>query len=72
MSTNILFSPTRIGKIAIDNRVLMPPMTRCRSAQPGDIPTDLMATYYAQRASAGYAVPRLHVGLTGQPCTTCS
>ncbi len=56
MTSNILFSPTNIGKIAIANRVLMPPMTRCRSAQPGDIPTGLMATYYAQRASAGLII----------------
>jgi N-ethylmaleimide reductase len=53
---NILFSPTTVGKITVDNRVLMPPMTRCRSAQPGDVPTELMATYYAQRASAGLII----------------
>jgi len=31
-------------------------MTRSRSAQPGDVPTDLMASYYAQRASAGFII----------------
>jgi len=31
----------------------MAPLTRLRSDQPGDIPGDLMAEYYAQRASPG-------------------
>lgn len=34
----------------------MPPLTRSRSTQPGNIPNDLMASYYAQRASAGFMV----------------
>jgi N-ethylmaleimide reductase len=56
MNNSALFSPLTIGGITIKNRILMPPMTRCRSAQPGDIPTELMATYYAQRASAGLII----------------
>jgi N-ethylmaleimide reductase len=31
----------------------MAPLTRSRSQQPGDIPGDLMAEYYTQRASDG-------------------
>jgi N-ethylmaleimide reductase len=31
----------------------MAPLTRMRSTQPGDVPNDLMATYYGQRASKG-------------------
>jgi N-ethylmaleimide reductase len=31
----------------------MPPLTRSRSIQPDSVPGDLMAEYYAQRASAG-------------------
>ena len=31
----------------------MAPLTRLRSDQPGDVPGDLMAEYYAQRASSG-------------------
>ena len=31
----------------------MAPLTRLRSDQPGDIPGDLMAEYYGQRASPG-------------------
>lgn len=37
----------------MSHRVVMAPLTRLRSQQPGDIPTDLMAEYYSQRASEG-------------------
>lgn len=50
-----LFSPTLLGDIALSNRIVMAPMTRDR-AGPGDVPTDLMVEYYAQRASAGLIV----------------
>lgn len=51
-----LFSPTRIGPYDLRNRIVLPPLTRSRSSQPGNIPNDLMATYYRQRASAGFMV----------------
>lgn len=38
------------------NRIVMAPMTRSRSTQPGDIPNEMMATYYRQRASAGLII----------------
>jgi N-ethylmaleimide reductase len=50
-----LFTPTALGEIALANRVVMAPMTRDR-AGPGDVPTDLMVEYYAQRARAGLIV----------------
>jgi N-ethylmaleimide reductase len=50
-----LFSPVRIGLQELPNRIVMAPMTRNR-AGAGEIPTPLMATYYAQRASAGLIV----------------
>jgi N-ethylmaleimide reductase len=50
-----LFSPVRIGALDLANRIVMAPMTRNR-AGPGEVPTALMATYYAQRASAGLIV----------------
>ena len=56
MSINKLFSPTRIGPYELRNRIVLPPLTRSRSSQPGNIPNDLMATYYRQRASAGFMV----------------
>lgn len=51
-----LFKPIQLGGIELANRIVMPPMTRSRSTQPGDVANDLMATYYAQRASAGLIV----------------
>lgn len=38
------------------NRIAMAPMTRSRAYGAGNTPTDLMATYYAQRASAGLII----------------
>ena len=48
-----LFSPIQIGAVALAHRVVMAPLTRSRSIQPGDVPGELMRTYYAQRASEG-------------------
>jgi N-ethylmaleimide reductase len=36
--------------------MVMAPLTRMRSSQPGNVPNALMATYYAQRASAGLII----------------
>lgn len=47
--------PLRLGALVLPNRVVMAPMTRLRSG-PGLVPTELMAEYYAQRASAGLIV----------------
>ncbi|MGR5238771.1 alkene reductase [Vibrio alfacsensis] len=38
------------------NRIAMAPMTRSRTSQPGDVPNEMMATYYRQRASSGLIV----------------
>lgn len=51
-----LFQPYTLGSLQLPNRVVMPPMTRSRATQPGDIPNELMAEYYAQRAGAGLIV----------------
>ena len=48
-----LFSPVQLGAIALSHRVVMAPLTRSRSEQPGDIPGRLMLEYYTQRASEG-------------------
>jgi N-ethylmaleimide reductase len=48
-----LFSPFTLGTITLRHRVVMAPLMRLRSDQPGDIPVDLMAEYYAQRTSPG-------------------
>lgn len=52
----ILFSPFRLDGLAMPNRIVMAPMTRSRARQPGDVPTELNALYYSQRASAGLIV----------------
>jgi len=49
-----LFSPTDLGPIKLKNRVVMAPMTRSRSI--GNIPNDLVATYYEQRSEAGLII----------------
>jgi N-ethylmaleimide reductase len=49
-----LLSPYAMGPLSLPNRVIMAPMTRNRA--PGNVPTDLMATYYRQRASAGFII----------------
>ena len=46
-----LFTPVQIGPFTLSHRVVMAPLTRLRSEQPGDIPGDLMAKMYGQRAS---------------------
>ncbi|MFM8273828.1 MAG: alkene reductase, partial [Gemmata sp.] len=51
-----LLSPVDLGPLRLPNRVVMAPLTRMRSKQPGNIPTELNATYYAQRASAGLII----------------
>lgn len=50
-----LFEPTRVGAIAVANRIVMAPLTRNR-AVGGNVPSPLAATYYAQRASAGLLI----------------
>jgi N-ethylmaleimide reductase len=44
-----LFDPLRIGDIDLATRICMAPLTRNR-ASPGQVPNDLMRTYYEQRA----------------------
>lgn len=51
-----LFAPLTIGPITLPNRIVMAPLTRLRSIEPGDVPTPLMADYYEQRASAGMII----------------
>jgi len=51
--TRKLFSPIHVGPLALSHRVVMAPLTRSRSEQPGDIPGKLMLEYYTQRASEG-------------------
>ncbi|WP_234496400.1 alkene reductase [Vibrio maritimus] len=54
--TDSMFQPIQLGSLTLKNRIVMPPMTRSRASQPGNAANDMMAEYYAQRASAGLIV----------------
>ncbi len=49
-----LYSEHKLGNISLNNRVVMAPMTRSRAI--GNVPKELMAEYYAQRAGAGLII----------------
>jgi N-ethylmaleimide reductase len=51
---SLLFSSTTLGPFALQNRMVMAPLTRSRAI--GNIPNALMAQYYAQHASAGLII----------------
>lgn len=55
MSNSILFSEISIGDITLPNRMVMAPMTRNRAGE-GNVPQDINAIYYRQRASAGLII----------------
>ena len=48
-------TPLILGDLHLKNRVVMAPLTRSR-ATADRVPTDMMAQYYAQRASAGLII----------------
>ncbi|MFJ4539542.1 alkene reductase [Streptomyces tibetensis] len=50
-----LFEPARLPGLDLPSRLVMAPLTRNRAEADGT-PTPLMATYYAQRASAGLII----------------
>jgi N-ethylmaleimide reductase len=50
-----LLTPFQLGSLSIPNRVLFAPLTRTR-ADAANVPGELMARYYAQRASAGLLI----------------
>jgi len=61
-----LLSGYRLGSLALPNRVVMAPMTRVRATADG-LATASMATYYAQRATAGLIVTEgVQPSLVGQ------
>lgn len=53
MATDVLFQPLQLGAVKLAHRIVMAPLTRMRSRQPGDAPHELNAEYYGQRASRG-------------------
>lgn len=59
-----LFSELRLGAITAPNRILMAPLTRCRSDET-HLANDLMAEHYAQRASAGLLIAEATMAMEG-------
>lgn len=54
--SNKLFESYELSGKTLNNSMLMAPMTRARSANWGNVATELTATYYAQRATAGLII----------------
>lgn len=55
MNNLALFQSLRLGELELPNRILMAPLTRMR-AGARNVPSQLNATYYGQRASAGLII----------------
>jgi N-ethylmaleimide reductase len=50
-----LLDALKLGNLELKNRIIMAPMTRGRADDAGN-PLDIVAAYYAQRASAGLLI----------------
>lgn len=59
-----LFTPLQAGALHLNNRIIMAPLTRCR-ADEGHVPSDMMATHYAQRASSGLLIAEATMVMEG-------
>src|SRR5262249_21254821 len=55
MTMSPLFDPLSLGSLELSNRIVMAPLTRSRAGREA-MPNELMAAYYAQRASAGLII----------------
>ncbi|MBT3068009.1 alkene reductase [Rhodoferax sp. U11-2br] len=51
----MLFTPLQVGRLTLPNRILLAPLTRTRAGSEHQ-PNELMAEYYAQRASGGLLI----------------
>lgn len=59
-----LFTPLALGPLTLPNRILMAPLTRCRT-DDGHVPSQIMAEHYAQRASAGLLIAEATMVMAG-------
>ncbi len=60
-----LFDPYNLGPVHLENRIVMPPMTRTRTSEgalppDGDIANELTVKYYGQRANAGLIISEVN------------
>lgn len=66
-ATDLLFQPYKLGPFTLPHRIVMAPLTRSRARQPGNVPDQLAACYYAQRASAALIISEAtQVSMQGQ------
>jgi len=56
MENPILFTTYNLSGLELKNRMVMAPMTRSRSDNPGNLATSLTAEYYEQRSTAGLII----------------
>lgn len=56
MKNPILFTEYNLSGLELKNRMVMAPMTRSRSDNPGNLATSLTAEYYEQRSTAGLII----------------
>jgi len=56
MSNSILLRPYKYNTTTFNNRMAMAPMTRSRAGNEGNLATEQMAIYYADRADAGLLI----------------
>ncbi|MFT6876248.1 MAG: N-ethylmaleimide reductase [Granulosicoccus sp.] len=56
MNFETLFSKAKLGDLQLPHRIVMAPLTRSRSIQPGDVPQDINVEYYNRRASAALII----------------
>ncbi len=59
-----LFETLEVGANTLQNRIIMAPLTRCRAGEE-HLPNELMAEYYAQRASAGLLIAEATMVMEG-------
>ena len=59
-----LFQPLQVGPLTLPNRILMAPLTRCRTERD-HLPNLLMAEHYTQRASAGLLIAEATMVMAG-------
>ncbi len=55
-SESALFKSMQVGRYTLRNRMVMAPMTRSRACDDTGVPSDLVRTYYRQRAGAGLII----------------
>ena len=73
MAETNLFTPITVAGLSLSHRVIMAPLTRMRATVPGNTANELMAEYYAQRASQGGLIIAEATPVSwdghGAPCT---